>query len=67
MKLAKWLKQSGLTTVAFGEKVGVTHSTIVRLANGTRQPSMALLGRIMAATADNVTAHDFIVPAEERA
>jgi antitoxin CcdA len=60
MKLADYLAESGTTLQAFGAKVGVAHSTVLRWASGKAAPrDRAMFDRVAAATGGRVQAADF--------
>lgn len=60
MKLGDYLKVNGLSQQAFGERVGVAHTTVMRWASGEAAPrGRATLQRVAEATGGAVTALDF--------
>lgn len=60
MKLGDYLKANGLSLQAFGERVGVAHTTVMRWASGEAAPrGRATLQRVADATGGAVTAADF--------
>ena len=61
MKLRTYLDRPGVTASGLARKVGVAHSTILRLADETQQPTMETLRRLHAATEGEVTPNDFLV------
>lgn len=58
-KLSTWLSDQKLSDKAFADRLGVAPSTVHRLKNGERSPSIDLLARIEKETAGAVTARDF--------
>jgi phosphopantothenoylcysteine decarboxylase/phosphopantothenate--cysteine ligase len=60
MKLALWLKNSGISARELAVRVETTEATISRLKNGHALPSLELAGRIAIATGGAVTANDFL-------
>ena len=60
MKLAQWLKKSGISARELAQRADTTEATISRLRNGRVQPSLELAKRISEATGGAVTANDFI-------
>lgn len=60
MKLSGYLQAQGLTLQAFGHRVGVSHTTILRWSTGKAAPrGRAMLKRIAEMTGGQVTAADF--------
>jgi antitoxin CcdA len=60
MDLGTYLRQNKLTLQAFGARVGVAHSTVLRWADGTSRPrDERHLRAIAEATGGAVTAADF--------
>lgn len=59
MKLGDYLKARGETLASFGQRVGCTHATVSRLANGKLLPSARLVARIEKATGGQVGFADF--------
>ncbi len=59
-KLTAFLKHEGILQSAFAERVNVRSSTITRLLNGERQPSLRLAQRIFEQTKGNVTPADWV-------
>jgi antitoxin CcdA len=60
MTLAEFLQREGLTLMAFGQKLGVSHTTVRRWALGEAAPrDRSMFERISAATGGAVTAADF--------
>jgi antitoxin CcdA len=60
MKLRAFLKLHGLTLEAFGERVGVSHVTVLRWCTGQTVPrGRDVLRRIAEATGGAVTVSDF--------
>ncbi|OIQ32321.1 MAG: hypothetical protein BM562_05485 [Alphaproteobacteria bacterium MedPE-SWcel] len=60
MNLSEYLKMAMVTQSEFAAQVGVTQGVVSRLANGTKQPSLALAVRIELATQGAVTTHQWI-------
>ena len=61
-KLTTFLKIRGIARSAFAERVNVRSSTITRLLNGKRKPSLELADRIFQQTDGDVTPTDWIRP-----
>lgn len=60
MTLGEYLKANGLTLQAFGARVGVSHTSVLRWASGEAAPrGRAMLQRVTEATGGAVTAADF--------
>jgi transcriptional regulator with XRE-family HTH domain len=59
-KLAAFLKSEGIPQSAFAERISVRSSTISRLLNGERTPSLRLAKRIFEQTEGNVTPNDWM-------
>jgi antitoxin CcdA len=60
MTLSDYLKANSLSLQAFGERVGVAHTTVMRWASGESAPrGRATLQRVSEATDGAVTAADF--------
>jgi len=62
MRLETYLAENGLKPSEFAARMGKPASTISRLLNGEREPSMALLREIKLATGGLVTPNDFLQP-----
>lgn len=60
MTLLQYLSEHGLTYEAFGAMIGVTTPTAWRYANGKRNPSLAVMRRIVEATGGAVGPNDFL-------
>ncbi len=60
MKLAAWIKKSGVSARELAARVGATEATISRLKNGHALPSMEMAGKIAHASGGAVTANDFL-------
>ena len=60
MKLRDYLDGPEITAASLGRKVGVSHSTILRWANGSMQPSMGRLRDLSVATGGKVQPNDFL-------
>lgn len=50
MTLGEYLRSRRLSYDAFGQRFGVSHTTVGRWVNGTSEPDPALIPRIVAAT-----------------
>ena len=59
MRLADYLSQHGLTVTVFGERIGVSHASVVRYNNGQRFPSQKTMQKIVDVTAGAVQPNDF--------
>lgn len=60
MKLAEYLEQTDTTLQAFGERLGVSHTTVLRWATGQAVPrGRARMEALARATQGAVTAADF--------
>ncbi|UPY37668.1 type II toxin-antitoxin system CcdA family antitoxin [Sediminicoccus sp. KRV36] len=65
MKLAAYLEQTGTTLQAFGERLGVSHTTVLRWATGQAVPrGRGRMEALARATQGAVTAADFFPDAE---
>ena len=64
MTLSEYIAQKRGTAAGLARALGVQHSTIIRWADGTYAPTLAMCQRIAAATGGSVTVNDFM-PAEE--
>lgn len=60
MKLLQYLEEVGLSYAAFAAKVGVTPSSVSRIANGKRIPRADLAERITIATKGKVKLADLV-------
>jgi transcriptional regulator with XRE-family HTH domain len=49
-RLARYLKEQGLSQVAFGAKMGVNQGTVSKWLDGINEPSAPMLKRMAAAT-----------------
>lgn len=67
MRLSAFLAMPGQSATDVAAKCGVAVSTITRAARGEKNPSLALIGRIRAATGGAVRAEDFLPPFDEAA
>lgn len=66
MRLAEYLRQSGTTLEQFGQKVGVSHSTVQRWTTGRTAPrDGSTMQAVVRASGGAVTALDFY-PAPQR-
>jgi transcriptional regulator with XRE-family HTH domain len=59
MRLAKFLKETGISQGAFADAIGVKQPTVSRYASGKKRPSLRVLRRITVATSGAVTIDDF--------
>ena len=59
-KLKAWLKERELTTDEFGRLIGVSGSEVRRYIQGTRQPRVEVMRRIIDVTRGNLRADDFL-------
>lgn len=64
-KLTAFLKHEGILQSAFADRVNVRSSTITRLLNGERTPSLSLAHRIFEQTQGKVTQSDWLAPHTE--
>jgi 3,4-dihydroxy 2-butanone 4-phosphate synthase / GTP cyclohydrolase II len=64
VKLADWLTREGVTRLAFAGRLGVSDTTIYRLASGRQRPSFELAVRIERETAGAVQASDLLETVE---
>ncbi len=55
MKLSAWMTKTETTATALAEKVGVSHTTIGRIARGEMEPRPDTRRRIVKATGGEVT------------
>lgn len=60
MRLADYLSEKKIAPSRFAADIGVPASTISRILNGDRNPSMQILAKINSATAGAVTPNDFL-------
>lgn len=60
MKLAEYLKETGLSVGEFAEMAGVTEQSMSRYLHGRRMPRPDVLRRIARASGGRVLAHDFV-------
>ena len=65
MKLAAWLQRERIKNRDFAERIGVAQSTISRLCNGTRHPTLRMAVRISDETRGEVAPHDWINQGED--
>ncbi|WP_206030313.1 type II toxin-antitoxin system CcdA family antitoxin [Roseomonas sp. AR75] len=64
MTLRDYLRRTGTTLTAFGDRVGVSHTTVMRWAAGQAAPrDKATMEAVARATDGAVTAADFFTPA----
>ncbi|HVB68021.1 MAG TPA: helix-turn-helix transcriptional regulator [Acetobacteraceae bacterium] len=66
MRLRAYLDKHGLTATAFAERVRVSHSTILRLAEGRQHARPKLIQAIFDETNGEVTADDLYAAVAER-
>jgi len=66
MKLATYISERGVAA-SLAVSLGVSASTITRLASGARKPSLALALKIAAATGGKVRPEDFATDDAARA
>lgn len=59
MQLPAYLKKQGESASDFAKRINMTRSTVSRLLDGSRQPSLDLALAIQSATAGKVTPVDF--------
>jgi antitoxin CcdA len=60
MTLREYLRKTGTTLTAFGDRVGVSHTTVMRWAAGQAAPrDRATMDAVLRATKGAVTAGDF--------
>jgi len=59
MQLEPWLREQGLTNIAFARLLGVSHTTVGRWLTGETFPSRLLRHRIYNITGGMVTLADF--------
>lgn len=62
MKLEEYLKNHSLTHKKFGEMIGVSQSYVTRILGGKKNPSLALMRRIIEFTEGKVTVGDLFNP-----
>jgi transcriptional regulator with XRE-family HTH domain len=60
MTLREWLLHKNMTAVAFGDLVGLDHSTIYRLVNGDRMPSLEVAAVVQFFTNGAVKPESFL-------
>ena len=60
MKLSEYLKKNKISQEKFAELVGVTRPFITNIANGKKNPSIQLAGRIEEVTKGKVTLKDLL-------
>ena len=60
MKLAAYLAREGLNYSQFGERIGVAHTTVMRIATEQLEPRVELRAKIVAATNGEVGELDLI-------
>lgn len=68
MRLEEWLEANRTTATDFARAIGVDPSSITRLLPGekkqVRQPGRDLMSKIYEGTDGQVTANDYMVPAQ---
>ncbi len=62
MNLEEYLKKHSLTHKEFGEMIDVSPSYVTRIVNGKKNPSLALMRRIIDFTNGEVTVGDLFNP-----
>lgn len=67
MKLASYLDQTGQTPTAFGRKVGVSHSAILRYLSGERTPRPQIMRKIEMESGGAVRPNDWLSPDDSQA
>ncbi|HET7411645.1 MAG TPA: helix-turn-helix transcriptional regulator [Pararhizobium sp.] len=65
MKLRTYLKEHSETATAFASRIGVSVSSVSRLANGKREPDLELALKIRDATGGLVQFEDMLKPAND--
>ena len=60
MKLREYMDAHNLTLQRFGERVGCSHTTVLRIARGDRGASRRLMLRIVEATAGEVSLEELV-------
>ena len=60
MTLSDYLKQPDVTATGVARQIGVSHSTVLRWADGSIQPPMDRLRKLNEVTAGQVTPNDFL-------
>ena len=59
MTLAEWMRQSERRDADIARELGISHSYLLRLKRGERQPSMRVAAKIVSASGGAVQATDF--------
>jgi transcriptional regulator with XRE-family HTH domain len=59
MKLDQFIKQHGMTQTQFAKRTGLSVSSISRIVNGEREPSLRVMQIIYRATDGKVRPDDF--------
>ena len=59
MKLKQYIRQSRMTQTQFAKQTGLSLSSVSRIINGERQPSLRVMQIIFRATDGKVRADDF--------
>ncbi|MCB9093241.1 MAG: helix-turn-helix transcriptional regulator [Halobacteriovoraceae bacterium] len=62
MDLERYLKKHSLTHKEFGEIIDVSQSYVTRIIGGQKNPSLALMRRIIESTNGEVTVEDLFNP-----
>jgi DNA-binding XRE family transcriptional regulator len=62
MNLEEYLKKHSLTRKEFGKMIGVSQPYVTSIIGGKRNPSLALMRRIMKTTNGEVTIEDLFNP-----
>lgn len=60
MNLREYLKMSNLTQEEFCEHLNISRTTLYRLLNGEKEPSLSLAMKIVKATKNKVTFEDLL-------
>lgn len=66
MKLADYLKSENVRATHLAARLGVSVSTVTRIAGGNRGPSLKLMRRIAEATNNQVRPDDFLTSSCEQ-
>jgi len=62
MTLKEYLRKNGESASSFAAKLGVSVSTVTRIANGETMPLLPLAQEIVAATGRKVRLADLVAP-----
>ncbi|MCP4539687.1 MAG: helix-turn-helix transcriptional regulator [Chloroflexi bacterium] len=66
MKLALYLKEHNLTSLAFGERINTSAESVRRYAKGLRTPRPTIMVKIVHATDGAVNPTDFLPPFKDK-